>query len=162
MSGGPKKNLSAEAQNPKLFRMIEIILPSMTNHYGTLFAGNTVALMVRTAFLAATRFSKQTVVLAGTERIDCLVPIKEGKLVELTGRIVYTGKTSITVRVDLFSEEITQQNREHAGLGYFNLVAVDPSGHAVPTTTTHVPSSDLEKTEWKRVKRFKEFRRQVM
>ncbi|MEO5970621.1 MAG: hotdog domain-containing protein, partial [Bdellovibrionia bacterium] len=154
-------NQSSENGNPKLFRTIDMILPHMTNHYGTLFAGNTVAFMVRVAFLTATRFCKQTVVLAGTEQIDCFVPIKEGSMIELIGMIAYTGRTSITVKVDLFSEDVDHKNRIHAGKGYFSLVAVDELGR--PTSTEpYKPSSDIEKCEWRRVERFKEFRRQTL
>jgi acyl-CoA hydrolase len=151
-------NATSQSKNPKQYRMIDMILPNMTNHYGTLFAGNTVSLMVRVAFLTATRFSGQSVVLAGTEQIDCLVPIKEGSMIELTGLIVYTGKTSITVRVDLFSEDVNYKNRKHAGQGYFNLVAVDELGRP-NLTTSYEPSTESERHEWKKVEKFKEFRR---
>ncbi len=151
-------NSDFESKNPKRFRMVDMILPNMTNHYGTLFAGNTVSLMVRAAFLTATRFSGQAVVLAGTEQIDCLAPIKEGSMIELTGMIVYTGKTSITVRVDLFSEDVNYKNRKHAGLGYFNLVAIDELGRP-NSTASYEPSTESERQEWKKVEKFKEFRR---
>ncbi len=159
MSDASKESHREEPNGTHAFRMVEIVFPESTNHYGTLFAGNMLALMVRAAFLTATRFSGQTVVLAGTEQIDCFIPIKEGSIIELTGQVVFTGNTSLTIRVDIYSEGVACQNHEHAARGYFNLVAVDSLGKPVSTTPL-TPTTEQEKAEWKRIVEIKDFRKQ--
>ncbi len=151
------KDKNSEGRNPKILRMTDIVFPDATNHYGTLFAGNMMALMVRAAFLTATRFSNQSVVLVGADQVDCFLPVKVGSIVDLKGQIVYTGNTSVTVKVDLFSEDPIQKTSEHAACGYFNLVAVDSLGKST-SVVQHVPSTDEEKNEWKRVAELKAFR----
>jgi acyl-CoA hydrolase len=64
-------------------RIMEVVFPNTTNHYGTLFGGKVLDLMDRAAFLAATRFSNQAMVTASTEHIDFYVPVKAGYIVEL-------------------------------------------------------------------------------
>src|SRR3954449_4725089 len=82
-------------------RLIEVVFPQQTNHYGTLFGGQALALMDKAAFMVASRFSRLPVVTASTEKVDFHAPVKQGQLVELVSRIVRTGRTSITVEVEL-------------------------------------------------------------
>ncbi len=60
----------------------EIVLPSNTNPYGTMFGGDVLALMDKTAAFAAICFCCQPVVTASTERIDFRTPIHLGDIVE--------------------------------------------------------------------------------
>ncbi|HUA26645.1 MAG TPA: acyl-CoA thioesterase [Steroidobacteraceae bacterium] len=61
-------------------RMIEMVFPGETNHYGTLFGGRALALMDKAAFVAASRYARRSVVTACSERIDFHVPVREGQL----------------------------------------------------------------------------------
>ena len=146
-------------ENQTLFRMIDIVLPDSTNHYGTLFAGNVVALIVRAAFLGATQFSKQKVVLAGIDQIDCLLPIKLGSIVELVAQVINTGKSSINIKVELFSKNSNFDGGELAAKGYLNLAAVDENGKPIQIKS-HIALSDFEKSEAAYVKKLKEFKLQ--
>jgi len=128
-------------------RIMEVVFPNTTNHYGTMFGGKVLDLMDRAAFLAATRFSNQAMVTASTEHIDFYVPVKAGYIVELVAKVVYSGRTSLTVRVDLFSENPIKKQREHASQGYFHMVSVDENGKPVPVPDLKVDTPD-EKAEW--------------
>jgi hypothetical protein len=46
-------------------RITEVILPEHANQYGTLFAGNALNLLLKAAFLAASRHTRRDVVMAG-------------------------------------------------------------------------------------------------
>src|SRR5215469_16362169 len=85
-------------------RMLEMVFPDHTNHYGTLFGGQALALMDKAAFIVASRYARRTVVTASSEKCDFHVPVRQGQLIELHARIVATGRTSMTVEVELFSE----------------------------------------------------------
>ena len=45
-------------------RLIEMVFPQQTNHYGTLFGGQALALMDKAAFVVASRYARRTVVTA--------------------------------------------------------------------------------------------------
>ncbi len=139
--------------------MVEMVFPNTTNHYGTMFGGKVLDLMDRAAFLAATRFSNQSMVTASTEHIDFFIPVKKGNIVELIAKVVYTGKSSVTVQVDLFSEDPIQKKRERASQGYFHMVAVDESGKAVPVPRLQIHTSE-EKAEWEMVEKMRAFRKE--
>src|SRR3954451_9050500 len=87
-------------------RLIEMVFPEQTNHYGTLFGGQALALMDKAAFIAASRYARSTVVTGSSERVAFHGPVRQGHLVELIARVVATGRTSMTVEVDLFAENL--------------------------------------------------------
>lgn len=113
-------------------RLIEMVFPGQTNHYGTLFGGQALALMDKAAFIVASRYARRTVVTASSEKCDFHVPVRQGQLVDLHARVVATGRTSITVEVDLYSEDLLTGERELGTRGRFVLVALDSQGK--PTT----------------------------
>lgn len=109
-------------------RLVEMVFPEQTNHYGTLFGGQALALMDKAAFIVASRYSRCTVVTASSEKCDFHVPVRQGQLIELYARVVATGRTSMTVEVELFSEELLTGERKLATRGRFLLVALGVDG----------------------------------
>ncbi|MEJ1962685.1 MAG: acyl-CoA thioesterase [Gammaproteobacteria bacterium] len=112
-------------------RIAEIVFPGETNHYGTLFGGRALALMDKAAFIVASRFTRRAVVTACSERADFHAPVHQGELVEIIARLVTTGRTSVTVEVDLVAENLLSGERRLATRGRFVLVAVDEQGRPV-------------------------------
>lgn len=105
--------------------IFKAVFPSTTNHYDTLFGGTAMQLMDETAFITATRFSRQKMVTVSSDRIDFKKPIPAGTIVELVGRVIYLGNTSLKVRVDIFVEQMYSEDREKAVSGEFTFVAID-------------------------------------
>ncbi|MFB1480398.1 acyl-CoA thioesterase [Corallococcus sp. RDP092CA] len=106
-------------------RMVDMVFPDQTNHYGTLFGGQALRLMDMSAFITASRYARRTVVTASSERVDFHTPVRQGQLVELVGRVVATGRTSLTVDVELFAEDLLSGARQLCTRGRFILVALD-------------------------------------
>jgi len=106
-------------------RIFKAVFPSTTNHYDTLFGGTAMHLMDEVAFIAATRFSRQRMVTVSSDRIDFKKPIPAGTIVELIGRVVHVGNTSMKVRVDIYTEQMYSEDREKAVTGEFSFVAID-------------------------------------
>lgn len=106
-------------------RIFKAVFPNTTNHYDTLFGGTAMQLMDEAAFITATRFSRQRMVTVSSDRIDFKKPIPAGTIVELFGRVSYTGNTSLKVRVDIFIEQMYSDEREKAVSGEFTFVAID-------------------------------------
>jgi acyl-CoA hydrolase len=112
--------------------MIEMVFPDQTNHYGTLFGGHALRLMDKAAFVAASRHARSAVVTACSERIDFKKAAHHGNLIELTARVVATGRTSMTVAVDLHAEDLISGERRLCAQGRFVLVSLDPNGNPAP------------------------------
>lgn len=105
--------------------IFKAVFPNTTNHYHTLFGGTAMQLMDETAFIAATRFSRQQMVTVSSDKIDFKKPIPAGTIVELKGYITHVGNTSLKVRVDIFVEEMYTDARDKAVSGEFTFVAID-------------------------------------
>jgi acyl-CoA hydrolase len=112
-------------------RIVEMVFPNQTNHYGTLFGGDALRLMDMAAFVTAWRHARRPVVTASSERVDFHVPVRQGQLAEVVGRVISTGKTSLTVEVELWAEDLLTGKRELCTKGSFVLVAVDDQGRPV-------------------------------
>lgn len=106
-------------------RIFKAVFPNTTNHYDTLFGGTAMALMDEVAFIAATRFARKRMVTVSSDKIDFTRPIPAGTIIELIGKVVHTGKTSVKVLVEIFIEEMYSFVREKAISGTFTLVAID-------------------------------------
>ena len=105
-----------------------MVFPDQTNHYGTLFGGHALRLMDKAAFVAASRYARKTVVTASSERIDFKAPVYHGNLAELTANVIATGRTSMTVDVELIAEDLLTGERRLCAHGRFVMVALGEDG----------------------------------
>jgi acyl-CoA hydrolase len=113
-------------------KMVEMVFPTQTNHYGTLFGGHALELMDKSAFITASRYARKSMVTASSERIDFQNPVKQGYLVEVIGRIVKRGRSAVTVNVELYGENLLSGDRHLCAHGNFVLVSVDRDNKPVP------------------------------
>lgn len=113
-------------------RLVELIFPHQANHIGTLFGGNALALMDKAAFLSATRYARKSMVTVASDRVEFKVPVRVGQLVELLARVTRVGRTSLTVAVEMYAEELLSRQRVLATTGSFVFVAIDDVGQPVP------------------------------
>ena len=130
---------TSEISAPQETRIVEMVFPNQANRYGTLFGGDALRLMDMAAFVAASRYARRTVVTASSERIDFHVPVRLGQLAEVIGRVTKTGRTSLTVEVDLWAEDLLTGSRELCTKGSFVLVAVDANGRPVTIGSAPTP-----------------------
>lgn len=122
---------SETADAPREVRLWEIVFPDHANHLGTLFGGQALAWMDKAAFLAATRFSRRTVVTARSEQIDFHVPVRQGQLVELVATVEDIGRSAMQVVVELHAEDALAGSRRLCTRGRFTMVALDGEGRPV-------------------------------
>ncbi len=113
-------------------RMVDMIFPNQTNHYGTLYGGDALRMMGKAAFIASTRHARAVMVMAASDRIDFRSPIREGEMVELTAEVRITGRSSVRIGVDLSAEDLITGERRHAATALFTMVSVDEAGRAKP------------------------------
>lgn len=126
MSAQSKKLLQkSQLNNYPESRTTHLVFPNQTNHYGTLFGGIALEMMDTMAFIAATRTFRKTFVTVSSDKIDFKLPVKVGQLVEVLGRVIRKGRTSCTVLVELYSEELLSGKRVLCTAGQFVMVSVD-------------------------------------
>src|SRR3954463_9478270 len=113
-------------------RIFKAVFPNTTNHYDTLFGGTAMALMDEVAFICATRFARKRMVTVSSDKIDFTRPIPAGTIIELIGKVIHTGNTSLKVLVEIYIEEMYSDIREKAITGTFTFVAINEHKKAVP------------------------------
>lgn len=108
----------------------EVVFPSQVNHYETLFGGVALQWMDRAAWLCSVRYARQEMVTVASDRVEFKKPIRQGDMVELVAEVTEVGRTSVTVRVDMYRENSLSGHRELATRGEFVMVAIDRHGKA--------------------------------
>ncbi|MFW7382248.1 MAG: acyl-CoA thioesterase [Oligoflexus sp.] len=119
----------------KSLTMYEMVFPSQTNHYGTLFGGEALSLMDKAAFIVASRFARRNIVTVSSDKTDFKSPIKTGQLVEVVAEVKEVGNTSLKVTVDLIGEDLRTGDRALCTSGHFTMVALDDFGKPTVITT---------------------------
>ena len=153
MADNTKKSTSKNAKSAprervaERIRTMEIVFPNQTNHYGTMFGGQVLALADKAAFFAATKFCRQTVVTASTERIDFSNPIKNGDIVEIEARVVFTGRSSMVVKVEIWSENARMDGRMLCTTGHLTMIALDDDGKPTEVPALKIRNAQ-DQEEW--------------
>ncbi|GGM03788.1 acyl-CoA thioesterase [Deinococcus aerophilus] len=117
--------------------MLELVFPKDTNYLGTAFGGWVLSLMDKAASVAAVRHGGANVVTARMDGVDFRVPIRVGDAVALDAQVVKVGRSSMTVRVDVYRETMATGQQELATTGFFVFVALDEEGK--PRTVAPLP-----------------------
>ncbi|QKE64303.1 acyl-CoA thioesterase [Aquipseudomonas campi] len=113
-------------------RVTKAVFPPTTNHHNTLFGGTALAWMDEVSFIAATRFCRLPLVTVSSDRIDFKHAIPAGSIVELVGRVIKVGTTSLKVEVNIYVESMYHDGREKAVSGVFSFVAVGEDNKPIP------------------------------
>ena len=121
-------------------RMVQVVMPEMLNHHGTLFGGHALRMMDVAGFVAATRHCRRQTVTVRVDEVEYLAPVRHGEIVEVTAAVVATGRTSMTVRVGMVAEELLSGARRLCGRGRFRFVALDEDGAPVPVPPVPPPA----------------------
>ena len=126
----------------------DIVFPNDANPLGTMFGGKLMAIMDEMAGIAAARFCNRPSVTASTEAFIFKRPVTVGDRIETIARVVWVGKTSLVVKVEVFSENpVKMKERKSCTSGHFNMVAVDDNGQ--PTEVPQlIVESDKEKQDY--------------
>ena len=121
-------------------RLLHMVFPDHTNHLGTLFGGQALAWMDMASFIAASRYARSTVVTARSEQVDFNQPIHKGDLVEVVARLVKVGRSSMSVDVEVITEDLLSGERKLCTRGHFVMIALDPLGRPTPVPPLPAPA----------------------
>ena len=98
----------------------------------------------QTAYACASSWSEAYCVTVYVGGIQFYQPIHIGSLVKVMAQVIYTGKSSIHIAVDVFSRKMTDSKFEKTTHCVIVFVAMDEKGKSKPTNQW-VPASEHEK-----------------
>lgn len=143
--------------------LAQIMLPEDTNPAGNVHGGTLMKLADTAGGTAAVRHSRGRVVTAVVDSMTFERPVYVGDLVEVRGRLTWTGRTSMEVEVTIEAEGPLTRERRHVSRAYLVYVALDESGHPYPVRPLDVRTDDgrrrWEEAEARRARRLAEARR---
>ena len=124
-------NISLEEKiNDSRTTLFKAVFPELTNHHNTMLGGKVLEIMDEIAFITATRFSRKRFVVAGSQ-VSYKQPIPAGGIIEVIGEVSKVGKTSLTVSVKVFTEEMYNSKRHEAVDAFFTCVAIDENKKSI-------------------------------
>ena len=124
---------------------VQILRMENVNGAGRLFGGDLIAWMDDVSAISARRYAHCPVTTACIEQLRFVKPAYQNESMVVTGKVVYTGRTSMEVLVTAEVERFTGE-RELIADGRFILVALDENEHP-----TAVPPLSPETEEEKRL-----------
>lgn len=116
-----------------------IVTPSDLNRHGTLFGGQLLSMADRVAAMAALRHTRQDCVTVSIDKVDFVAPVRNGYILDLTGRVHFTARTSMEIYVEAYAEEPRSGDRQLVCEAFFSFVAVGDDNRPVP-----IPQVELE------------------
>ena len=123
------------------------MLPPDANNLGNVFGGVIMALVDKTAAVAAIRHARSTCVTASIDRVDFREPVHLGDLVVLKASVNYVGRSSMEVGVRVEAEDLITGVRRYTNSCYLTFVAVDAVGRPQQVPAL-VPETDAEKRRY--------------
>ncbi|NLM50495.1 MAG: acyl-CoA thioesterase [Clostridiaceae bacterium] len=129
----------------------ELVLPNDTNLLGNLMGGRLMHSIDVVGAIAATKHAGHIVATAAMDHMDFRHPIKMGDLVTLCAKVIWTGRTSIQVRVKVYAENMITGTKVLSNKAYITYVALDSEGKPTPVPKVIVEDpediADFEKTQ---------------
>ena len=125
----------------------QLRMPNDANNLGHVFGGVILAMMDKSAAIAAIRHSRSACVTASIDRVDFREPVHLGDLVIMQSSVNFVGTTSMEVGVRVEAEHVISGRRRHTNSCYLTFVAVDRNGRPVEVPEL-IAESDDEKRRY--------------
>jgi acyl-CoA hydrolase len=125
--------------------MVQAVLPNDANTLGFILGGTVMHLVDIAGAIACHRHSRRRVVTAAVDDLVFLHPIKVGDLIILQARVTCTFRTSMEVKVDVFSEEALTGRRQLTSRAYLTFVAIDSDGNPAEVPPLLVETADEQR-----------------
>ena len=130
------------------------------NLFGNIHGGEIMRLMDTTAGFTAIKYAKRNCVTARVDELQFLKPVHIGNFVTCTGTVVYTGSTSMEIRVTVDAEDVRDSRSKGRAIeAFFTIVALGEDERPTPVPS-FVPETDREKELYEHVMARREFSRE--
>lgn len=111
-----------------------VTLPRDTNHYGTVFGGVILSSIDQAGFVQARRHGAHRWVTVAMDKVVFKQPVHLGDVVSFYARTVRTGRTSVTVQVEVEAERYLGGSIVPVTEATLTMVSVDAQGRPIPFT----------------------------
>ena len=136
---------------------VHLIMPPHLNGGGRVFGGMLLQWIDEVAGVVAKRHSGcKNVTTAAIDNLQFKAGIYDGDLVVLIGRVTYTGRTSMEVRVDTYAES-SDGMRKPVNRAYFVMVGMDSEDKPTPVPALKV-ETESQRAEWQGALKRRELR----
>ena len=123
--------------------MTELVLPAQTNLLGNLLGGQLMHLMDVAGALSCRRHCRREVATVAVDSIEFKHPVRLGELITITSKLIWTGRTSMRVRIEVAAENLETGASIVTNTAYFTFVALDE--HEKPVQVPRlIPETDEE------------------
>jgi len=138
-------------------KLIHLAGPSDANNLGFVHGGIVMKLLDELAYACASAFAEHHAVTVVVNKVEFLQPVKVGHLIDLDAKVVFAGRTSVEVRVEVRTRDVLTGVSVLSNTAYLTMVALDDAGK--PTGVPElVVETDDDKREWEAAKsRHEEF-----
>ena len=119
-----------------------LMMPSDTNHQGTVFGGVVLSRIDQAGYLEARRHGRHRWVTVSMDQVQFIAPVYTGDVVSFRTRTVRTGTSSVKVEVRVESERHQGGDIVLVTEANLTMVSVDASGNAIPFSS--IPESEQE------------------
>lgn len=109
-----------------------LMMPSDTNHQGTVFGGVVLSRIDQAGYLEARRNGRHRWVTASMDQVHFIAPVYTGDVVSFLTRTVRKGRSSVTVEVRVEAERHATGDTVLVTEATIAMVSVDAAGHAIP------------------------------
>jgi len=106
-------------------RMCKALFPELLNANNTLFGGKAMQWMDEVAYISATRFTRQRMFTAHTGNIRFLKAVTPNSIIEIVGCVVKAEAVRLTIKVEIFVEDMYSHKRDKAIEGDFVMIALN-------------------------------------
>ncbi len=108
-----------------------IIFPFALNDRNNLFGGIAMKWMDEVAYITATRFLRKEAVTVSVENINFLLPVNQGSIIEIKGKVTEIGFVKIKVDVHILIEDKYSDRQEKAIEASFWFAAIDENQNPI-------------------------------
>ena len=129
-------------QNKTIFQFISE--PSDVNYGGNVHGGSVMKWIDQAGYACASLWSASYCVTVYVGGIRFYSPIKIGRFVKVEAEVIYTGKTSMHIAINVFSRNIKRKDFEKKTHCIIVFVAVDTEGNSVEVPK-FTPKTEQEK-----------------
>lgn len=127
--------------------LAQVMLPEDANPQGNIHGGTLMKMADMAGAAAAMRHTRQRVVTVVMDSMTFEAPVFVGDLVELSGQVTWTGRTSIETEVMISAETIVTGEIRTISRAYLVYVAIDDERR--PTTVRPLSlETDEARTRW--------------
>lgn len=138
-----------EAKTPRESEAVvaDLMMPHQANglRRPSIFGGVVLSMVDRCAALSAMRHAGGQATTLSIDRVLFKEPIRVGELVEIRSRVVWVGRTSMSVIADVYAENIATGDRRHTNECWLTFVHLDEEGRPAAVPPLRLESEEDQK-----------------